>query len=175
MRRKTVCGFLLLLSLGCINDTEVAQQRELTYFDIKGYFEGEVSRLSKIKPSIHKSVEVNDSLERKQLRITDWRKELSIFSDADINRASWKGLFSVNKQQGSETYVSDDDKIPVKEIKITFDQKHLKSLLIIIKNSNSLYTSQDSLFYYPDSLYRVKKVQHIKLLKEKHYEIKGRF
>lgn len=170
-----VCGFLLLLSLGCINDTEVAQQRELTYFDIKGYFEGEVSRLNKVKPTISKSVEVNDSLERKQLKIADWQKELSIFSDADINRASWKGLFTVSKQQGSERYVSDNEKVPVKEIQITFDQKHLKSLLIIVKNSNSLYTSQDSLFYYPDSLYRVKKIQHIKLLKEKQYEISGRF
>ena len=175
MRKKTLCGFLLLLSLGCTDQSAQQQQRELTYFDIKGYFETEVNRLNKLKPSITKSVEINDSLERKAVRILDWKKELSIFSEADINRASWKGLFKLEKHDGTDIYTSDDEKVPVKKLALRFEGKRIKQILIVLNTDNSLYDSKDSLSYYPDSLYRIKKTQHIKLLSSKHYEIQGLF
>ena len=175
MRKKTLCGFLLLLSLGCTDQSAEQQQRELTYFDIKGYFKAEVNRLNKLKPSITKSVEINDSLERKAVRILDWKKELSIFSEADINRASWKGLFKLEKHDGTHIYTSDDEKVPVKKLALRFEGKRIKQILIVLNTDNSLYDSKDSLSYYPDSLYRIKKTQHIKLLSSKHYEIQGLF
>lgn len=175
MRKQTLCGFLLLLTFGCSNQSKEKQQRELTYFDIKGYFESEIARLDKLKPSITKSVEVNDSLESKAIRISDWKKELSVFTEADINRASWKGLFKLQKLKGSDTYTSDDDKVPVKKVRISFNDQGLSEILIVLNNSNSLYSAQDSLFYYPDSLYRIKKTQDIKLLSSKRYEIQGLF
>lgn len=175
MKKQTLCGFLLLLFFGCNNQPEQKQQRELTYFDITGYFETEVARLSKANPSISKTVAVNGGLEEKQLRIADWKKELSSFSNADINRASWKGAFTLSRQQNTQTYTSDQEKIPVKKVQVSFEKERLKSLLIVIRNSNSLYRSEDTLTYYPDSLYRVQKTQKIKLLNEKNYVITGTF
>ena len=114
-------------------------------------------------------MEINDSLERKAVRILDWKKELSIFSEADINRASWKGLFKLEKHDGTDIYTSDDEKVPVKKLALRFEGKRIKQILIVLNTNNSLYDSKDSLSYYPDSLYRIKKTQHIKLLSSKHY------
>ncbi len=90
-------------------------------------------------------------------------------------RTSWKGLFNLSKKEGQEIYNSANEKVPVKEIKIDKEGQNIKAIMIVVKNSNSLYTSEDSLFYYPDSIYCIKKTQKIKLLDEKKYEIKGLF
>ena len=169
-----LCAFLLLC-FGC-GDRAVTQQKEAhPYFDLKGYFAGEATRLSRKKPLIHKTVVVNDSTESKDLVIPDWQKELTIFSDADLNKSAWKGLFQVKKTDTMELYTSDNKKVPVKELKVLKRNGQVYGLQILICNSNTLYTSSDTLSYFPDSLYDVKKNQHIRLLAEKNYRITGKF
>ncbi|TKC03863.1 hypothetical protein [Pedobacter frigoris] len=175
--KKIILFYAVILFLfGCGYTSEQKQKINLSYFDVKGYFENEVNRLQKSSPAIYKMVEVNGSTETKTVKITDWKKELAIFSEADINKDSWKGLFKIIKQADKETYVSDNEKVPIKEIEITYtSSKEVSKLLIIVKNNNSLYTSADSLFYYPDSVYKIVKSQKIKLLSDRNYKVTGRF
>ncbi|WP_225869617.1 hypothetical protein [Pedobacter psychroterrae] len=156
------------------------QKNELTYFDLKGYFEQESIRLSKAAPLIVKTVRVNDSSETKTTRIADWRKELEIFKDADINKTAWKGLFKITKVNGDQQYTTDNEKIPVKELTIIYKKgstqlNALKGFRIVVKNINLLYHSTDTLIYYPDSIYQVKKAQNILFLSDKRYQISGKF
>lgn len=175
MRNSLLLGAFLLLCFGC-GDSAVTQQKEVhPYFDLKGYFAGEATRLNRKKPLIHKTVVVNDSIESKDLVIPNWEKELSIFSDADLNKSAWKGLFQVEKTDSIELYTSNNEKVPVKEMKVIKKNGQIYGLSILIRNSNTLYTSSDTLSYFPDSLYEVKKNQHIRLLSEKNYRITGRF
>jgi hypothetical protein len=174
MKKTLFVSGILLIFYGC-NPAVKNQQRTLNYFDLKGYFNKEALRLTKNNPEFTKTVTVNDSSETKKIRISDWSKELSIFSDADINRNAWKGLFKTNLTVGQDTYTSDDEKIPVKEISITRKNHEIQSIRIVMKSSNSLYSSADTLSYYPDSLYDIKKSQQIKLLSEKKYRITGSF
>jgi len=44
----------------------------------------------------------------------------------------------------------------------------------VISNKNILYSSGDTLVYYPDSLYEIRKHQKIKLLAQKTYQITGK-
>lgn len=170
-----LCGILLLLCSGCGDPMAAGQKNAHTYFDLKGYIEQESNRLGRSNPTVHKTVMVNDSSESKELKIKDWKKELSAFSDADMNRAAWKGLFQVKKTGEQETYTSDQKKVPVKQVTLTRRNGQLYGLQILIRNSNALYTSADTLSYYPDSLYEVKKTQNIRLLSEKNYRITGKF
>ena len=170
-----LCGFLLLLCYSCGDSTGAGQKNAHTYFNLKGYIEQESGRLSRSNPTVHKTVMVNDSSESKEIKIQDWKKELSVFSDADMNRAAWKGLFQVKKSGEQEIYTSDHKKVPVKELVITRRNGQLYGLQIFIRNSNTLYTSADTLSYYPDSLYEVKKTQNIRLLSTKNYRITGKF
>lgn len=160
---------------GCNNETLQEQKNEITYFDVKGYFNAEVSRLTKANPEITKTVLVDDSLEIKKIRIHDWKKELAAFSDADMNRNSWKGLFTLSKHNDAEIYHSENEKVPVKTVSITFKNNKVYGFKIVVKNTNALYQSVDTLTYYPDSLYQVKKIQNIRLLAKKNYQITGKF
>jgi hypothetical protein len=159
----------------CTSGTEKKQVSASRYFDLKEYITKEAKRLSLLNAEVDKYVEVNKSAEHKKLKIADWQKELSAFSDADINKSAWEGLFKLNERKDSKTYVSDNEKVPVKSLSIQYKNGKIYGLQILISTVNSLYTSNDTLSYFPDSLYEVKKTQHIKLLNEKNYHITGKF
>ncbi|WP_316822847.1 hypothetical protein [Pedobacter gandavensis] len=175
MRNRFLLCAILLLCFGCTEPPKTQQKEAHPYFDLKGYFTREVTRLSREKPMVHKTVLVNDATESKDLQIANWQKELSIFSDADLNKSAWKGLFQVKKTDTMELYSSSNEKVPVKEMKVIKKKGKVYGLQMVIRNSNALYTSSDTLSYFPDSLYEVKKNQHIRLLAEKNYRITGRF
>lgn len=170
--------FLLLTGLffgACDSAAPKKQPSSLQYFDLSGYMAKEAARLKLLNPEISKTVMVNHTEEHKKLKIKDWQKELSAFSDADINKSAWKGLFQLHKAKDSETYLSDHEKVPVKLLSIQYRAGKIYKIQVLNSNSNTLYTSKDTLSYFPDSLYEIKKNQHIRLLNEKNYRITGRF
>ncbi|RZK59067.1 MAG: hypothetical protein EOO91_06255 [Pedobacter sp.] len=174
MRKLALCSLVLLLGASC-NLKEKEKASVKTYFDLAGYFENEASRLSKTKPTISKAVFINGKEEQKNISIKNWEQEFKSFIDADINKASWRGSFNVVKNGGQTTYTSHSEKIPVKKLEISLKNNRLTSIKVYITNTNDLYTSQDSLSYYPDSLYQIMKTQHIKLMESKRYRITGKF
>jgi len=174
--RNTIFLLLIVLFFGSCNPAGPKKQlSSLPYFNLKNYFAKEVKRLKLQNPEVNKTVMVNHTEEHKKLKIADWQKELSVFSDADINKSAWQGLFSLRKEKNSNTYLSNNEKVPVKSLSISYKNGKIYGIEILISNTNSLYTSNDTLSYFPDSLYDVKKMQHIKLLKEKRYRITGKF
>lgn len=160
---------------GCSNAAKEDSKNDLGYFDLKSYFQQEATRLARKNPVFNKTVLINADAETKTLRISDWPTELAVFSDANINRASWKGLFKVQKSPEKDIYRSENEKVPVKEVIVEKRGNRIYGIQIKIDNVNSLYTSSDTLTYYPDSLYHINKTQHIKLLPSKHYQIIGKF
>ena len=175
--RKTI--FLLSLSLffmAC-NSTVPAEKgvTVVHYFDLKGYMAKEAERLNTEKPEILKTVMVNAAAESKKMKISDWAKEMSVFSDADINKSAWQGMFKVVRKSNEDIYSTSDDKIPVKSLVVTHHNGRVKSIKVLLNTTNILYSSNDTLSYFPDSLYEIQKTQHIKLLSEKNYRISGLF
>ena len=179
MNCKNPYFFILLLLFGCQDVPEQRQKNDITYFDLRGYLEKEAARLSAASPVVSKTVSVNDSSETKHIKISDWSKELEIFRDADINKAAWKGMFKITKHQDTVEYMSNNENIPVKKLKLYYQKNSNKTILqgfqVIINNTNMLYNSTDTLLYYPDSLYQAKKSQDILLLSKKNYEVTGKF
>ncbi|RYD73514.1 MAG: hypothetical protein EOP55_16900 [Sphingobacteriales bacterium] len=173
---KKIFFFVFVLGLASCNQREESKANtELLYFDIKGFFAKESLRLKKTSPLVNKEVLINGIAETKQIRIADWEKEFTIFTNADINKASWKGSFKSVKNSQFEHYTSNNKKIPVKDVLIEkADDKRVKKVVIIISTKNILYTSGDTLFYYPDSLYKIVKHQKIRLLSPKDYQITGK-
>jgi hypothetical protein len=175
MRRLSFLLLITFLLDACNSGTQQKPVRSLQYFDLKGYIAKESKRLAALNPTVDKFVEVNKSGEHKKLKITDWQKELAIFSDADINKSAWQGLFKAHETAELKTYTSDNEKVPVKSLSIRYNKGKIYKLQLLISTANSLYTSNDTLSYYPDSLYEIKKTQHIKLLNEKNYHVSGSF
>jgi hypothetical protein len=183
--------FLFIVLFISCNSKEREKSKVKTYFDLEGYFKKEALRLSKKNRPILKTVWINGKSEQKTITIKNWEKEFGVFIDADINKASWRGSFKkLTKEKNKErveggsyilssneltTYTSNSNKIPVKKIEVIRAKGKVRSIKVYIYNSNDLYASQDTLSYFPDSLYEIKKVQHIKLLEEKKYQIVGEF
>lgn len=167
---------VVLLAVLMTSCSQTAEQRPPSdYFDLKTYFASEVTRLEARNPSVSKTVSIDETTEQKELKIEDWEKELSAFSDADINKAAWRGLFTVEKMSGIERYTANDEKAAVRSLIIHRSAGAVTSIHITIKNKNALYTSVDELTYYPDSLYEINKVQKINFTDPKIYKVKGRF
>jgi hypothetical protein len=173
MRRIALLVFGFLAS--CSGTEQRSPDAAIQYFDVQGYFNKEAQRLSKSNPTLNKTVVVNGATEQKSIKISDWNKELASFIDADINKRAWEGEFTAVNSKNGTVYSSDNEKVPVKRLEVIKDKDGITGVTIIIKNSNYLYTSSDTLRYFPDSLYQIKKAQHITLLSPKTYRITGVF
>ncbi|TCC89506.1 hypothetical protein EZ428_17600 [Pedobacter frigiditerrae] len=174
MKKLGIPFLVILLAFSCnLKDKDKANAKP--YFDLAGYFKKEAIRLSKTNPILNKTVFINGKEEQKNINIKNWDQEFKSFIDADINKASWNGSFNATIAGGLTTYTSHSEKIPVKKLEISLENNRLTSIKVYITNANDLYTSQDSLSYYPDSLYQIKKTQHIKLMETKQYRITGKF
>ena len=172
---KKLCILVFVAALfSCTQQKEAEANTELLYFDIQGYFAKEGLRMQKLNPTFVKTVNVNGNIESKKIKIADWEKEFTIFTNADINKNSWKGSFQVNKQNGEEVYTSDSKKIPVKKLTVLRKDSTVRMIQIVINNKNILFQSNDTLTYYPDSLYAIKKKQKIRILNEKNYQVIGK-
>jgi hypothetical protein len=174
MHRNVVFCFMLLLLAAC-GSSSPKEEAPALYFDLKGYIEKEVTRLNHLKPIVDKTVVVNNQAERKKVKVENWTDELTVFLDADINKSAWQGLFDVSKSDTLETYRSNDDKVYVKSLQVERKNKEVTGITILLNTKNYLYQSTDTLRYYPDSLYEIRKQQHIKLLNPKQYRISGKF
>ena len=174
MNRRIYILLLAVAFISCNEDKKSTANTNLMYFDLKGYFENEAVRLQKLNPVVNKTVSVNGKQESKKIKIADWKKEFAVFINADINKASWRGSFDISEQNGVDYYTSDSKKIPIKMVAIKWNGERAGLIEIIIANKNILFQSNDTLRYYPDSLYAIKKQQKIKLLNTKSYQLIGK-
>lgn len=170
-------SFLLLpLTFLMACKAPAAKQQTLEYPDIKGYFKKEIRRLEKKKPLIEKTVHLNTQKETNSLTNIKWNEELSLFLESDINKPAFKGLYKKGKQEELITFTALDEKLKTREIEITYSQAGtIKRIAIKNHTQNNLFTSDEFLEYYPDSLYQIVKRQEVKVLGTNNYWILGEF
>ncbi|RYY37756.1 MAG: hypothetical protein EOP46_01420 [Sphingobacteriaceae bacterium] len=145
------------------------------YFDLKGYFTGEIGRLSKTHPIVSKSVSHNDTAQSKSIRISDWESELALFTGSDINKPAWRDGYSITETPDSIIYKALKPELKVRELSIKRRSNKVTAIVILNKTKNILYNSTEKLAYYPDSLYSIEKKQDVSLIGINHYKIQGKF
>lgn len=151
-------------------------QTKTTYFDLAGYIDQEITRLSNSNTTINKFVAINGETEQKKVIIENWANELAAFKEADINKPSWVGSYSVDSTAQKIIYSSLDPSLKTKKITILLNENgDILSLEIENQIENWIYTAQEKLFYAPDSLYEIVKDQNIRLVGHNTYKIKGQF
>lgn len=165
---------VFVLSIFSCAQQESKQPNTPIYFDVEGYFASEINRLQKINPIVIKEVIAKGKSEQKSIKIADWKIEIASFSNADINKSSWQGEFTEAITGNNISYTTNNPKIPIKRIEIIKTDNKIKAIQIFKLNENSLYTSTDTLLYFPDSLYLVQSQQKIKLLSLKKYQVVGK-
>jgi hypothetical protein len=169
-------AFLLLVFLAACGTKEDSKNVPGKYFDIRAYFEQEAIRLQKQNPTIEKTVSQNSQLEKRLVNIKDWKSELELFSESDINKPAWKNSYLIRKNRSSVEYISTDNNLKTRKIEIYYSEKGaVNQIAIFNKTSNLLYTSHEKLTYYPDSLYTINKEQNVQIIGKNEFTISARF
>lgn len=154
----------ILLSSSC--DPEKVQRIDPgeSFFDLDNFFKEELAKLSKID-AIEKTVEINGKRETKDLSQVDLTKELSIFSDADINRVAWKDKYQVDStinnlgELSNIQYTAIDENMKTQSLRISFQKKSVDS--IFIKNQITGFATQNEkeMVYITNKGYSIKSYQ----------------
>jgi len=158
----------------CSNSPTQNEVQTLSYFDIKGYFEGEVGKLDNENPVVYKEVIKNTQSEAKKVSINDWNKELSLFIESDINKPSWRNSYSSEKSNDTVVYKALSDDLRTREVRVVSTGDKVHSIFIENSAANELYESNEKLSYFPDSLYRIVKKQQVRIIGANNYEIVGK-
>ncbi len=165
----------LAFILTCCSNNQKAFNAEDSYFDIKGFFDKEARRLESLEPPVRKLVRHNNNQETRFNKIDNWKAELQMFADSDINRPAWKNSYRVENKGEVTVYITTDNKLKTKRIEVISLNNKVKSIFILNKVENELYSTTEDLQYHVDSLYRIDKRQSTRLIGRDHFLIEGNF
>src|SRR3978361_57036 len=133
LRSLTFKSFIAILMLvvgvsSCKNDGNSTSDTA-KFFDIKGYFRADSARLSKLNPSINKTVAHNNDTETKKVQISNWGTELSLFSESDINKLAWRDSYKVQVSENTIIYLAKDSSLRTRRIIINKTGDRVKWIL----------------------------------------------
>ncbi len=152
------------------------------FFDIRSYIEQETARLASENKKLEKTIWIGEQKETKVLDSVDWKEELRLFSDSDINRPAW-----TEKYEG-DTLLADpgrvrtihykavDPGLRVQQLTVTFDSNGIIDQLEVKKTLNSLIERIDQyLIYQPESGYELQEKSESSLNTIRDVRIKAQF
>ncbi len=178
--KMVLCLFLVINLFSCSQE-KAEESNEEYFFSLKNYFENEAQRLTNQHSVVLKEVKRNNASEEKEIEIPDWRKEFGLFIESDINKLSWKDSYQKIARQNESgsrdtlIYQCKNSELRTREIMIIKENKQIQEIVIKNKVQNYLYSSDEELKYYPDSLYEINKKQDVILLGSNAYYISGHF
>ncbi|MDB5009270.1 MAG: hypothetical protein JWQ06_59 [Mucilaginibacter sp.] len=145
----------------------------LKYVDLKAYFKGNSAHLTVLNKPVYKTVTHNGVTESKKVHIDNWERELSLFSESDINKPAWKDSYFIQNTVNTLVYKAKYPELQTREIIINRENDKIKRITIVNHTQNILYETREKLIYIPDSMYNIEKMQHVKLLGSNKYDITG--
>jgi hypothetical protein len=144
-------------------------------FDLSGYIKKDAARLKKLNRPVIKTVYNNGITETKAVHIDNWEQELGLFIEADINKPTWRSNYDVTAEDSLLVYraKNKDKDLKVRYLLINRNKQKVKWILIYTKVDNMLYKTTQKLTYFPDSLYSIEMVQHVRLRGTNVYKVQG--
>ena len=122
---------------------------------MKSFMEKEAERLKKDSTEVTKTVFLNGKNETHEMTVSDWKSELSVFTEADISKKSFLGKYNeeVLKEdtQTKTHYAAKEDNLRTRELNVTFgnDGTPVK-IEAVLYTTNVLYSSHQNLTYERD-------------------------
>lgn len=183
MKNKRIGNALSLLIIGgalllssCQNDKTVQKQVKGSTLSLDSFFNSEIEKLTKLNPTVEKTVIKDSDEEVKSLKIPNWQNELSGFIAADITKNADASLYNFREEDCQTIYQAKDPGLAIQYLAVEHDLKgKIRQVVIERKVDNSLYSSEEKLTYDVDSLYQIEKNQDILILGKSHYKIIGKF
>ncbi len=143
--------FTLLIALNACQLAPEAQTSVELYFDLRDLMEKQISRLDSLDPKVEKTVYKGDQKQSQAVQPEDWRKELKMFIEANINRAIYEGQYAVRDSMTSsglyKIYEAKENDLKTRYLKVHWnqDQSRLRGGKVVVSKDNFLYASQKEL------------------------------
>jgi hypothetical protein len=146
MKQTLLSALLLTLFGGCQPNSEATQTKN--YYDLKGFLETQIKLLNAQKPKVLKQTAVSATQDNQTVSNLDWAKELELFMQADLNKASYQLSYDTRILADStyEYQLKATEKLPVKYLKIKLNTaKQVARAEALILQENKLYNSEKHL------------------------------
>ncbi|MCC6726735.1 MAG: hypothetical protein IT258_19695, partial [Saprospiraceae bacterium] len=164
---STVLTLLLLVVFltSCTSDNKaIRTKNQIRFFDLKGYFDGEIKRLG--NSGIATKLVVVGGLNESKKDSVDFKRELGLFAISDINRPAWSDKYACDSTFMDGNLVSLnikalDEKLKTQQIEIGFKDGLVSRIEIKNNSSNSITTSSQVLVYEPSIGYTVESQQKV--------------
>ena len=167
----SVCIFII----SCDSDSQDKASPKY-FFDLKEYIRKQAAILDSIHPEINKTVTKDGQSETRTLQNIKWSKELQSFTDNDLNRPAWKGLYSIDTSHTTTGYIisyfAKDSSLVTRRMTITFEDSACSAINIVNKTKNNLYFSYRELFYNPAEGYEIRGIQDVRFAGKTNYAVK---
>lgn len=163
----------LLAALSSCGPDKTRLSSKPVYFDLKGFFRSDSARLAAKNPLITKTVQHNGITETKKLHINNWGNELRLFAQSDINKPAWRASYTVTNTDNLTLYKAKFPDLTTREIVVKRESGKVKWIMIYNYTKNMLYESKEQLSYFPDSIYTIVKKQHVKIIGNNSFLVKG--
>lgn len=157
----------------CSSDLQQADDGKIPapYFDLKGYMESEIRRLDAAQPRVVKKVRFNDQEETLQFELLDYAEELRIFSDSDINRPAWRGMYACDTIVSGPgafhvRYTATEKGPVVRMLTLIYEDGKIAELNVKRASKTLLLGSSQDLYYHPSSGFSIRTLQQALMRKD---------
>lgn len=173
--------FLLATLISCQPETgKPAGSGRNPFFDLRGYFEGEIKRLERQQPAVEKILAVNDKSETLYLDSLSYRDELQPFLASDINRPSWWDKYTCDSTYAGAAlsairYQARDSSLRIRDLQVNWQNGQVRRISIRRFTDSFTAAIAQQLDYQPGKGYQVSTRQEVVLSKPKEIEVKVTF
>ncbi|MCO6477553.1 MAG: hypothetical protein J5I94_13060 [Phaeodactylibacter sp.] len=181
---KKTLFYLALLALACSScsggEGKVGVRIPDAFFDLKGYMENEIRRLSEKQPEVRKRIAIDGRAEEKTLDSLDYKKELDIFSRSGINKVAWLDKYQVDStfragQLRQVAYTSKDKSLKTHLLEVQFSDGEVSQIHVQNRTESIVADVGQEMWYYPGEGYKLVSRQSTALTEEKKVEVEVEF
>ncbi len=176
--------YLLIITLffvACKKEqkNEDSTSLEKKYFDLVKIVKTDIDNNSTKKCGEEKTVSINGKPESKKIDTVDWKKEMQLLLDCDINKPSWKGKYNVQILNDSlkYLYIAVSTKIPVRQLAVNYEQKNGRIISIEIKKKTgtALFSNEQQIIYFPEKSFKVNGSQQALFMQDFNSEVEIKY
>ena len=175
---------ILILLLGLMtcakNEGDTPGSKPNVFFGLEDFVQQELKELEGLT-KIEKKATYDEKEEVQILEAFDLEKELSLFSDLNINNPNWAGKYKVDTLFDSDNQIQKishfaiDDELRVRSLVIEFEGGQVSQLLIEKSNDSVIANSVQSLAYIPGTGYSIRNKQAVILSPEHELSVEVKF
>lgn len=180
--RELVYLFLMMCLCSCSGESEQhhAGGEHDSFINLKALVSADIQRLESQNCGSVKRGMIDGDSASSVVSNVEWKKELQVIADADINKRAWIPHFksdTIRHQSDTLQIIvrANRDDIPTRTINLWLVNEKIIEVYIEKRTSNLLFSSEQKITYQPGRSYHIRGTQKAVFLSRKEFEITSVF